>query len=408
MFCFKCGKEIPDEATFCPKCGAVQKPKEAFGDESDEIATKFVKNNSIKVVVVAVIALCIGVICGFIYVGDRRGSDKSVDVDEPMVKQQADSESLSDEAADNQIIFEKEADENTNLKKSAGDLNDADKQDSDKRFEDFTEEEWKNLALKYFMEVESAPASAYVPSEVDVYFDDPEPGMVSIHLYDDMGTHDATANWYCVNIKSGVGTDTSNNPVDFNKVIRSADENATLDSSEGGWKESFKLFIESGKYLGSGEGYDEGSTGEDFESISFGLYDMDADGIPELIISNGYESYAENAKYVYEYKNNKVSYIGILPGILYNFRHGSDIDFPGLFVDGGHDGEMWTDYYCKTGSILESDSVVVESEGYETYRNNNMKLTSENDNAWDGFELLSINYYFDIGWEGFLKEYGYD
>ncbi|MBQ8666319.1 MAG: zinc ribbon domain-containing protein [Lachnospiraceae bacterium] len=224
MYCYKCGKEIPDEAIFCPKCGASQQANEVSRGESDETSTKSANNNLIKLITFAASALCIGIICGLIFAGIRRRPDKSVNDDDLMITQQLNSESPSDEADDNQTVSTDETYENVtqneqNKEQYKESINNAEVQEPTKGFEDLTEEEWKTLALKYFMEVESAPASAYVPSEVDVYFDDPEPGKVSIHLYDDMGTHDATANWYCVDIISGLGTDTSNNPIDFNKVI---------------------------------------------------------------------------------------------------------------------------------------------------------------------------------------------
>ena len=84
--------------------------------------------------------------------------------------------------------------------------------------QDLSEEEWRKLALKYYAEYESPPGSDYIPSVVDVYFDDPNPSEVSIHLYDDMGTHDATANWYYINKRDGKGTDTVGNSIDFGKV----------------------------------------------------------------------------------------------------------------------------------------------------------------------------------------------
>lgn len=81
-----------------------------------------------------------------------------------------------------------------------------------------SEDEWRLLALKYFAEYEGTPGSDYIPSEVEVYFDDPKPGVVSIHLFDDMGTHTATANWYEINMKTGKGTDTLGNVIDFGKI----------------------------------------------------------------------------------------------------------------------------------------------------------------------------------------------
>lgn len=36
MFCIKCGKEIPDESDFCPKCGSSQNPTAAKAVEEEE------------------------------------------------------------------------------------------------------------------------------------------------------------------------------------------------------------------------------------------------------------------------------------------------------------------------------------------------------------------------------------
>ena len=54
---------------------------------------------------------------------------------------------------------------------------------------------------------------------VTSYIDEMEPGRVEIHLYDNIGTHDATTNWYDVEKRTGFGTDTSMYPVDLSLVV---------------------------------------------------------------------------------------------------------------------------------------------------------------------------------------------
>lgn len=84
------------------------------------------------------------------------------------------------------------------------------------------------------------------------------------------------------------------------------------------WSKSYRKFLLQKEYLKSGDkdlGYDDACT-------FFYLRDMDANGIPELLIDNGYNGLAQT--YVFSYKGTKVVYCG-------RFTPGAVVDgYPGF------------------------------------------------------------------------------
>lgn len=195
------------------------------------------------------------------------------------------------------------------------------------------------------------------------------------------------------------------------------DEELLEEDTDEEWKEVYRDFIENKGYLKNAETYDTGSGQYNNELIAFALYDMDLDGIPELLINNGEESYADNSNYVYSYKDGAIIYIGILPGASSDFRYGENSDFPGLFIDGMHTGSSWTEYDYKNGYSIESE-MVSESEDADLYygygspdesveveRTSNDKLYRENDKAVYNLKFITESEYPSLGWDAFLNKY---
>ena len=187
--------------------------------------------------------------------------------------------------------------------------------------------------------------------------------------------------------------------------------------SEKEWKVVYKEFIENREYLNSIESYDVGSDENDLDNkIAFALYDLDADGTPEIIANNGKNSYAEDMAYAYSCKDGKMFFLGELPGSYDDYRYVKGGNFPGLFIDGMHTGVYWTHYYYLSGDTIERE-IIVEKEDLmsdygstgeiiEVERTSNELLFEANNRATNILTFVSESAYASLGWEGFLNEYG--
>ena len=120
------------------------------------------------------------------------------------------------------------------------------------------------------------------------------------------------------------------------------------------WSEVYASYVFDGTFLSSTE--PEFFTDEP-ELIKFGLYDMDLDGIPELIAYDGCGYMAGATNYVFTCKNGKPAYIGdagFRGSVLYYFDTGR---YPGLFCTDGNMGYIETFYYEIRNGLVE---VVIE------------------------------------------------
>ena len=81
------------------------------------------------------------------------------------------------------------------------------------------------------------------------------------------------------------------------------------------------------------------------------LYDMNADGTPELIITNGYAARTDRMAYIFAYDLGKVIYLGIGPTDAYIL---DDPAYPGIF---GKFETNWTYYYLNEFGNLMTESV---------------------------------------------------
>lgn len=130
------------------------------------------------------------------------------------------------------------------------------------------------------------------------------------------------------------------------------------------------------QYLVSGEIYE---TGEDSAEIVFGLHDMDADGTPELFISNGSPLYAQLTDHIYRFENGNFCYIGdagfrecllwTAPGSAY----------PGVFCTGGHSGFISDIYYgVQADGTVQSEIVATyEDTSYKVETHDAQRLTAD-------------------------------
>ena len=123
--------------------------------------------------------------------------------------------------------------------------------------------------------------------------------------------------------------------------------------SETGWSSAYEGYV-AGYVFRSRESEDYGS---DIDYL-IGLYDFDADGIPELIIHNGYSGRALRCAYCYTYDGNEIVYAGICPSEAYYLK---DSDYTGLLGRYSDSSEAYWSYYSKSGNIVSSESVYTET-----------------------------------------------
>ena len=109
----------------------------------------------------------------------------------------------------------------------------------------------------------------------------------------------------------------------------------------GTWQGAYQEFVMSQQFLQEGDSRGYG----DLKVISFGLYHMNEDDVPELIIYNGFNGRDLRQNYIFTYHNGQVVYCGNTLAEAYGIE-----GYPGLFST-----------VTMTGAYLEAEYV-------ETYR----------------------------------------
>ena len=133
----------------------------------------------------------------------------------------------------------------------------------------------------------------------------------------------------------------------------------TQPPAAGGWSQAYQSFVTNRTYLSSAqEYYNTGTTG--WYEIAFALYDMDRNGVPELIISNGEDSMAGRTNHVYTFSGGNVLYLGDIGFRESGLFYLADSSFPGLFCTDGNMGSYETEYYFLSGLYLGMEEVLVE------------------------------------------------
>ena len=126
-----------------------------------------------------------------------------------------------------------------------------------------------------------------------------------------------------------------------------------------GWSGAYQSFVMNRTYLSSGQEYYNTETTGWYE-IAFALYDMDQNGIPELIISNGEDSMAGRTNHVYTWSGGAVLYLGDIGFRESELLYLAGSSFPGLFCTDGNMGSFETEYYFLSGLYLGMEEVLVK------------------------------------------------
>lgn len=116
------------------------------------------------------------------------------------------------------------------------------------------------------------------------------------------------------------------------------------------WIKAYQDFLVNRKYLEMGQDY-----GNETEIVGK-LFDMDHDGIPELILDNGYAGRAVRYGCVYTYDNG-VKYIGNGPSEAYvDYQNGYSGNLYGLYAEDAYEGYFWE--YTKGNDKISNELVI--------------------------------------------------
>ena len=132
------------------------------------------------------------------------------------------------------------------------------------------------------------------------------------------------------------------------------------------WIRAYQDFLVNKKYLDMGQDY-----GSETEIIGK-LFDMDHDGVPELILDNGYDGRALRSGYIYTYDNG-VNFLDYGPSEAYvDYEKGYEGSLYGLYEEVAYESFLWE--YHKEGSAISSElvehytDVTNDSPIYNSYR----------------------------------------
>ncbi len=161
----------------------------------------------------------------------------------------------------------------------------------------------------------------------------------------------------------------------------------------------------------------------------FFLYDLDFNGTPELIISDGSRLlYKGSNHYVYTVINGNITYCGSLGDCLPKFFNHMNSSYKGLYCESNIDGLAWCDYYyMKNNKVVKKEIVhidaidnislgkpikttVYDKTLYSAYK----KATKANKNDyWSGrtpkypLETYTRSEIYSMGWDKFVGKYQY-
>ena len=197
----------------------------------------------------------------------------------------------------------------------------------------------------------------------------------------------------------------------------------------GEWNEAYRQFVMNQEYVGTKDYSNASSTPQDafypedtvWYPIRFGLYDMNRDGVPELIIYNGADFMAGAFENVFSYSDMSVHHVGIIGRRDCQLYYFESEDYPGLFITDGNMGKYQTDYYTLINSQINPEEVCIHDTTSQTWDDSTMtwvgdeeiiRVTTDDElynleingehHDFKQFTLAEIRV---MGWEAFVNYY---
>lgn len=168
------------------------------------------------------------------------------------------------------------------------------------------------------------------------------------------------------------------------------------------WKSIYSWFVQGYEFMRWGS--EDYGTETDY---LFGLYDLDNDGTPELLIHNGYNGRALRCAYCYTVANDSIAYAGICPTEAY---YVDNENYPGLIGRYSDSSEAYWYYYSKSGTTVSSEPVYTEittvndsSIQQNTTNNQLFNACSGNKNSFN--RLYTMEQISEMGWDKFVSEF---
>ncbi len=142
------------------------------------------------------------------------------------------------------------------------------------------------------------------------------------------------------------------------------------------WSDEYKNFLTSRSFSnGTHRYYSE-------IDIEFFMNDMDADGIPELIIQNGTKDKSKAQVHFYSFADNKIVYAGTASGYSETFKYMNSTSYPGIFTTFSIGGGTQNAYYytLEDGELVE-ELVYVREITYENGSFDQKMVPATSDNS---------------------------
>jgi len=125
------------------------------------------------------------------------------------------------------------------------------------------------------------------------------------------------------------------------------------------WQNLYRDFIENMDYLTMGsetwiDTEDKNNAKHYYDVRMFALHDMDADGIPELIVEKNNIHYGTSD--VYRIQDNRIIFAGTVAD-LSSMSFSNDPAFPGLFDSDGGSGSFYVAYFWPENGVIAYENI---------------------------------------------------
>ena len=189
-------------------------------------------------------------------------------------------------------------------------------------------------------------------------------------------------------------------PIEISKSTNSKD--FTYKKTD--WKSIYSWFVQGYEFMRWGS--EDYGTETDY---LFGLYDLDNDGTPELLIHNGYNGRAMRCAYCYTVENDAIAYAGICPTEAYYINDENYHGLIGRYSESAQ--EAFWNYYSKSGSTVSSEPIYTELTAFDgtttveqTTKNNDLFKACSEEKVFFG-KLYTMERIEEIGWDAFVADF---